>query len=168
MKRMNVKPVAVWPVLGLVAGLLVVSSCGFGSKAQFTLSSATVDANHSCASGASNAPYDIRATVDGHNSTSSAVSIKTIAAVMTLAAVHGGWLQTVGYKYVTTNLVFAPNSVGAGSTATLNVTIPSACTNLSKSPGSVSYGDYSVTFMATTSAGTFTIESRNRHRIIAI
>ena len=86
---------------------------------------------------------------------------------MTLAAVHGGWLEAVGSKYDAPNVVFTPNSVGAGSGASLNLTIPSACTNLAKTPGALSYADYSVSFKVTTSAGIFSIDSKNRHRIIA-
>jgi hypothetical protein len=155
-----------WPVCCAAAILLAVTSCG-GSTAQFTLSNASVDAIYPCPSGASNAAYDVHATIAGHNGTSSPVSISAVSAVMTMAAVHGGWLQAVGSKYTPANVVFTPNSVGAGSTATLNLTIPSACTNLAKSPGTLSYADYSVSFKVTTSAGTFSIDSKNRHRIIA-
>ncbi len=154
-----------WRALCAAAILLAVTACG-GSPAEFTLSDASVDSNHPCAVGASNAPYNVGATVAGHNGTSGPVSISAVSAVMTLAVVHGGWLETVGYRYEAANVVFTPDRIGAGSGATFKVTIPSACTNLSKLPGSLSYGDYSVSFKFTTSAGTFTIVSRNRHRII--
>jgi hypothetical protein len=49
----------------------------------------------------------------------------------------------------------------------LNVTVPSACTNQSANGGPVSYADYSVVVTLATSAGTFKIGSRNKHRIIA-
>ena len=150
-----------WGISCLFAILMAATSCG-GSTAQFTLSDATVDPNHPCPSGSNNAAYDVHATVTGRNTTSSPVSISAVSAVMTLAAVHGGWLQGVGSKF----LVVTPDRVGAGSTATLNLTIPSACTNLAKSPGSDSYGDYSVTFRFVTSAGTYTVSSKNKHRII--
>ena len=86
---------------------------------------------------------------------------------MTLSAVHGGWLQEVGYRYEAQNLVFTPDRLGAGSSSTLKVTVPSACTNQSPNGGPVSYADYSVTLTVTTSAGVFKIESKNKHRIIA-
>jgi hypothetical protein len=149
-----------------VAVALLLGGCGFGPSTDFTLSNAAVDSAHACASAASYVAYDVHATVDGHNSKSSAVSISSMSAVMTLAAVHGGWLQPVGYRYVAGNVTFTPDRVGAGSSATLQVTIPSACTNLSKSAGPVSYGDYSVALTVNTSAGTFKIETKNRHRII--
>lgn len=162
----NLKHFAGWRLWGLVAILLSVNGCG-GTNAAFTLTNATVDASHACSSGASNSPYDLHATIDSHNGTSSSISIKTVSAVMTLAAVHGGWLQQVGYRYDAGSVVFAPDQVGAGSSATLKVTVPSACTNHSKTGGPLSYGDYSVALTVGTSAGTFKIESRNRHRLIA-
>jgi hypothetical protein len=147
--------------------LLLVTGCGGGSSAEFTLTSATVDANHACLSGSSNALYDVHATIDSHNGKSSAVSISSVSAVMTLAAVQGGWLQPVGYTYDPGTVAFAPDRVGAGSNVALLVTIPSACTNHVAAGGPVSYGDYRIALAVTTSAGTFKIESRNRHRIIA-
>jgi hypothetical protein len=153
-----------WPASCAAGILLAATACG-GSTAEFTLSKASVDPDHPCAPGASNVPYNVGATVAGHNGTSSPVSISAVSAVMTLAEVHGGWLQTVGYRYEAANVAFTPDRIGAGSSATFNVTIPSACTNPSKSPGSASYGDYSVSFKFTTSAGTFNVVSGNRHRI---
>jgi hypothetical protein len=151
---------------GVVAILLSAAACG-GSNPDFSLSNAAVDSSHACASSASNAPYDLHATFDGHNGRSSTVAIKAVTVVMTLSAVHGGWLQAVGYRYEAGNVAFAPDSVGAGSTATFKLTIPSACTNHSTAGGPVSFGEYSVALTVATSAGTFKIDSRNRHRIIA-
>jgi hypothetical protein len=152
---------------GPMAALLLANSCAFGPGADFTLRDASAESTHACLSGSSNAAYDLHATIDGHNGTSGAVSIKAVSAVMTLAAVHGGWLQKVGYVYDAGNVAFAPTSVGAGSDLTLKVTVPSACTNRSTSGGLLSYGDYSLTMTVTTSAGTFKVEGRNKHRIIA-
>ena len=131
------------------------------------MSNARTDLDHACASAVNNRPYDLHATVDMHNGRSSSVSITGVSAVMTLSAVHGGWLQEVGYRYEAQNLVFTPDRVGAGSSSTLKVTVPSACTNQSPNGGPVSYADYSVTLTVTTSAGAFKIESKNKHRIIA-
>jgi hypothetical protein len=147
--------------------LLLANSCAFGPGADFTLRNAAVESTHACPSGSSNALYDLYATMDSHNGTSSAVAIKAVSAVMTLAAIHGGWLEQVGYRYEAGTVAFAPTSVPAGSDATLRVTIPSACTNPSTSGRPLSYGDYALVLTVTTSAGTFKVESRNRHRIIA-
>jgi len=146
--------------------ILLVMGCGSGSG-DFTLSNATVDASHACASGSNNSAYALHASVASHNGRSSSVTIKAVSAVMTLSAVHGGWLQQVGYRYDAEKVAFTPNRVGAGSSATIELTVPSACTNQSKAGGPVSYGEYSVALTVTTSAGTFKIGSRNKHRIIA-
>ena len=148
---------------GLIAVLL--TGCGFGSNAEFTLSDASVQPSYVCPSTTSDSPYDIHASINGHNGTAGSVSIKSVSVVMTLAAVHGGWLQQVGYKYDAGSVTFAPDSIGAGANATLQVTIPSACR--SRSIGSLSYADYSVAMTVATSSGTFKVESKNRHRIVA-
>jgi hypothetical protein len=160
-----VKKHRAWPHCCAVAILVVSMGCG-GSPAAFTLSNAAVDPNHPCASGSNNAAYDIHATVTGHNSAQSAVSISAVSAVMTLAAVHGGWLQPVGSKYTPDKAAVTPDRIGPGSTAILNLTLSSACTNLAKTAGSISFGDYSISFRFVTSAGNFTISSANRHRIV--
>ena len=64
-------------------------------------------------------------------------------------------------------MTFSPASIGAGSPASVNVTIPSACTNGKTASDGSSYGEYSVTLTVTTSTGTYTIDSKNRHRIVA-
>lgn len=91
----------------------------------------------------------------------------SVAVVLTLAAVKGGWLEHVGDKYDAGGVTVSPGAVGAGSSASLNVTIPSACTNGKVPSSGASYGDYSVAFTVATSAGTHTIVSSNRHRITA-
>ena len=151
--------------LVLIAG--IVTSCAFGAPSTFTLESASVDQSYVCPTATSDLTYAIHATIDVRNGTSSTVQIRSVAAVMTLAAVKGGWLEHVGDKYDAAAVTFSPRSVGAGSTAILKVTIPSTCTN-GKAPSSgASYGEYSVTLTVATSSGTHTIASRNRHRIVA-
>jgi hypothetical protein len=74
---------AISRLLGLAAAILLANGCGFGAGADFTLSNLAVESSYTCQSGASNAPYDLHATISSHNGTSSAVSIKTVTAVMT-------------------------------------------------------------------------------------
>jgi hypothetical protein len=70
----------------------------------------------------------------------------------------------LGDKFDAGNITYAPTSVGAGSSTTLAVTIPSACTG--RATGSpVASGDYEVTFTMTTTAGIFKVDSQNKHRI---
>ncbi len=74
----------------------------------------------------------------------------------------------MGDKYDASGVtVSAWQSVSAGNTATLNVTIPSTCTNGKLPSAGSSYGEYSVAFTVVTSAGTHTILSQDKHRIVA-
>ena len=147
--------------------LLVACGCAIGAPSTFTLNSASVDGSYSCPLGAANAPYNLRATIEVRNGTSSTVTIKSVSAVMTLAAVKGGWLEPLGDKYQAGAVTFSPTTVGAGSAASLKVTIPSACTNGSTPRAGGSYGEYSVALVVTASSGSYTISSKNRHRIVA-
>jgi hypothetical protein len=145
---------------------LLAGGCAIGAPSTFTLNSASVDPAYSCPLGSTNAPYKLQATIDVRNGTSSTVTIHSVAAVMTLADVKGKWLEPVGDRYQAGDVTFAPTKVGAGSAMSLNVTIPSACTNGKTPSATAGYGDYSVTLTVATSAGTQTISTRNRHRIV--
>jgi hypothetical protein len=149
----------------LTAGVVVSSGCSIGSQPAFSFAGASVDPSYSCPPGADNAAYQLHATIDARNPTSSAVTIRAVGAVLTLAAVSGSWLQHIGDKYDAGNVTFAPMRVGAGSNATIDLTIPSACTNGKAANQPVSYGEYSVAFVASTSAGTLTVTAKNKHRI---
>jgi hypothetical protein len=148
-----------------IAAMSMAASCGFGPST-FALSNASVDPTYQCPNGASNSAYDVNATIHVDNGTSNTVSITSVAAVMTLVATKGTWLEPLGDKYTASNVTFTPASVAGGASATLHVTIPSACTNGKTPTGGSSYGEYSVALTVTTSAGTYTVESGNRHRIV--
>ena len=126
-----------------------------------------MDASYTCPAGAKNAPYDLHATADADNPTSQKVDVRSVSAVMVLAAVHGDWQQKVGSEYDAGQVQFSPTTIGAGSKAKLQVTIPSACTNGPHQPAAADYGDYVVKLTVTTSAGTFKLTSSNKHRIQA-
>jgi hypothetical protein len=150
--------------VAVVAGLVALAACSSQSASTFSVNNASVDASHTCPVGANNAHYDIHGTLDAHDGTSKDVTITAVDATLTLAAVSGGWLQKVGDKYVAHNVTFTPSSIAAGKSATVSVTIPSACTGrVASAP--VATGDYAVRFTLTTSAGTFEVDSKNRHRI---
>jgi hypothetical protein len=149
----------------LLAGLVVLTGCGFGTTEAFSLSSASVDPSYSCPAGASNTGYQLHGTIDAHNPTSTAVTIKTVVAVMTLATFKGNWLQHVGDTYKTNDVVFTPAKVAAGSSTTINVALRSACTNGKVANQPVSYGDYTVSFTVSTSTGSLNVSSKNKHRI---
>jgi hypothetical protein len=151
---------------GLVlAGLVVCAGCGFGSTDTFSLSSASVDPSYSCPAGASNTGYQLHGTIDARNPTSSAVTIKTVVAVMTLATSKGSWIQHVGDRYRTTEVTFSPTKIGAGSNRTIDVALRSACTAGKLPNQPVSYGDYTVTFTVSTSTSSLNVSSKNKHRI---
>ena len=142
---------------------LCLAACGGDST--FSLRDASVDASYSCPTDAHNATYDVHATIASHNGTSKAVTISNIDATMTLVAVKGGWLEKVGDRYNAGNATFTPDTVGAGASTTINVMFSSACTGRIAG-GPVASGDYKVTFTLSTSAGSFKIDSKDRHQII--
>jgi hypothetical protein len=95
------------------------------------------------------------------------VTIKSVAARMTLAATKGSWLQKVGDKYDATAVKFTPETIGSGSSSSVQVAIPSACTSGKTAKVDSSYGDYSIELTVVASSGTYKIASANRHRILA-
>ncbi len=147
----------------VAACLITASAC---SSSTFALTNASVDQSYTCPVGANNAPYDLHATVDAHNGTSGSVTITSVNAYLTLEAVNGPWLEKVGDKYQASNVTVAPTSIAAGANASLQVTIPSACTN-GKAANGASYGDYRATVHLATSAGNFSISSKTLHRLVA-
>jgi hypothetical protein len=152
-------------LIGPAACLLLLGGCSFGSSSTFTVSSASVDQAYTCPVGARALQYDVHGTIDVHNATSKTVTISALNATMTLAAVNGGWLQKVGDRFDAGNVTYSPTSVAAGSSATLAVAVPSACTGRA-AKSAVASGDYMITFTMTTSAGKFTVDSKNKHRIV--
>jgi hypothetical protein len=152
------------PLLLLIA---IAGACSSGAPSTFTLNSASVDESFVCPTSANDLSYTIQATLGVHNGTSSNVTIRSVAVVMTLASVKGGWLEHVGDKYDAGGVTVSPDKVSAGNDASLNVKIPSACTNGKLPNGGSSYGEYAVAFTVVTSSGTHTIQSQNRHRIVA-
>src|SRR5260370_30580342 len=109
----------------------------------------------------------MRASIDVGDGTQSRVTVRCVAVVKTLAAVKGGWVEHVGDKYAAAGVSVSPETVSAGSSASLNLSIPSTCTNGKIPSSGSSYGEYSVAFTVVTSSGTHTISSQNRHRIVA-
>jgi hypothetical protein len=146
--------------------LLTAGAVACGSSA-FSIGSPSVDATYTCPAGASNAPYELHATADADNPTSQSVDVRSVSAVMVLAAVHGDWQQKVGSEYDAGQVQFSPKTIGSSSKAKLQVTIPSACTNGPHPAATADYGDYTVKLTVVTSAGTFTLTSTNKHRIQA-
>jgi hypothetical protein len=149
----------------LIAGIS--GGCSIGAPSTFALNSASVDSSYTCPTGVDNAAYELHATIDLRNGTSNRVTIQSVAASMTLSAVKGSWLERVGDKYEASGITFSPAAISAGSSASLKVTIPSACTNGEAPAAGTSYGDYSVALVVTASSRTYTIQSKNHHRLVA-
>lgn len=154
---------AVRPMAWIAAAALM-AACG---SSAFSIASPSVDASHTCPTGSSNAPYYFHASADADNPTSQKVDVRSITAVMVVAAVHGNWQQKVGSQYDAGQVEFSPKTVGANSRTKLEVTIPSACTNGPHPAAAANFGDYTVMLTVATSAGTFKLTSANTHRIQA-
>lgn len=151
----------------LAALACLVTGCSGGQPSTFAVTGASVDQTYWCPGGSNDAPYDLHAAVDVRNGTGSAVTIQSVTAEMRLAAVQGNWLEKVGDRYNASGVAFSPGSVGAGSSTTLRLTIPSACTSNKYDYGGSSYGDYTVTIRLVTSAGVFSVTALNQHEIRA-
>jgi hypothetical protein len=145
----------------------IVAACSGSTPAVLALTSASVDGSYTCPAGSVDAPYNFHGVIDVHNGTSRSVTIASVAAVMTLAAVRGSWLEKLGARYEAAGVTTSLSSLGAGSSASMQVVIPSSCTSGKTAGAEPAYGDYSVGFTVTTSSGTYSIESANRHRIVA-
>jgi hypothetical protein len=152
------------PLLLLIA---IVSACSIGGPSTFVLNNASVDESYVCPTSANDLAYTLHANIGVQNGTSTTVTIRSVAVVMILDSVRGGWLERVGDRYGARGVTVSPDRVGAGSSTSLVVTFPSTCTNGKVPNAGASYGDYSVSFTLFTSSGTHTILSQNRHRIVA-
>lgn len=150
----------------LLAFATLATACSIGAPTTFAIVGASVDAAYTCPFGATDAAYDLHGVVDVRNGTSSTVTVKSVSAVMTLASVHGSWLERPGSTYDAGAVAFTPTTVPAGGSSSLKVTIPSLCTN-GKAPGTgTSYGEYSIALTITASTGTYKVVAGNHHRII--
>lgn len=147
--------------------VLALAACSSSSQPTFTLAGASVDPTYYCPGGANNAPYDLHATVRARNSTGRLVTVEAATAQMTVASVRGVWLEKVGDRYEAANAKFTPATIAPSSDATLELTIPSACTSGKYGTGTSSSASYNVSIQLTTSAGKFTVTAGNQHEIVA-
>jgi hypothetical protein len=153
-------------VLAAFAIALGLAACSSASPT-FSLTGASVDPTYWCPGGANNASYDLHGAIAAHNGTGSAVTIDSINVELVVASVTGTWLEKVGDRYDAGSVTFSPATVAPRSNATLNVTIPSACTSGKYAAAASSSADYRVTMQVSTSAGAFSITAANRHEILA-
>jgi len=149
-----------------VAAALLMAGCSSESPT-FSVAGAKVDALYHCPDGSVDAKYDVHATIQARNPTSNRVTVDSATADMVLAAVTGRWLEHVGDRYEAGTVAVSPSAVGANSTATLDVTIPSTCTSGRSGATQSSSGSYTVTIHLATSAGAYSVTAGNRHEILA-
>ena len=152
-------------LLVLLAGVTCLVACSGSPSSTFNVTGASVDPTYWCPGGSTDKPYDLHATVDVRNGTANAVTIQAVTAQMKLVAITGSWLEKVGDVYDAGAATYSPSTVGAGSTAKVDVAIKSSCTSNQYQYGGSSSGDYDVTMHLVTSAGAFTITAQNQHEI---
>lgn len=148
-----------------ILALAFAAACSPGQPS-FTVTSASTDSTHWCPGNSQDAAYPVHTNVHLHNGTSSQVTISAVTAVMKLEAIQGNWLEKVGDKYEAGSAEFAPTTVAANSDADLKVTFHSSCTSPAYGASGSSYGEYRITLHLQTSAGSYSISSGNRHRIL--
>ena len=148
----------------LASALLALVACGpiCGIGASLSLSHAYVDAKYSCPYPANDLPYDVHATIDAKNSSSSAVQLKSIQETWTNVGSSGDWSGTEGAHGTDSITKFSPKTIGAGGVTTIKFVIPFTCTNAGGSNDT--WGDFSFKFVVKTSAGDYTINPNN-HRL---
>ena len=75
--------------------IAVVGGCSIGGPSTFILNSASVDESYVCPTSANDLPYTLHAAIGVQNGTTSTVTIRSVAVVMILASVKGGWLSLI-------------------------------------------------------------------------
>ena len=152
--------------LAILGALLLVLGactpiCGIGAK--FALTAARVDAQHDCPNGSNRAPYAVNGSIDASNTLSNTVTIKSIDEVDQIVATAGEWQGSKNAKDGGPVTDFSPKSVGSGDNATIKFSVGFICT--SSGPTVTTYADFKFTFTVKTSAGTYTIDAGNHHRL---
>ena len=162
----RISSAAMLRLLAALAATGCLAACSSGNPT-FALTQASVDPTYWCPGGAHDAKYDLHATIAAHNGTANPVTIQSVTVLMTLASIHGSWLERVGDHYDAASVSFSPATVASGSSVTLRASIPSACTSGSYADESSSSAAYQVTMHVATSAGGFSIIASNKHEILA-
>ena len=147
-------------VLVLVMGACV-PFCGIG--AHFSLSNARVDAEYKCPYPSNRAPYDVHGSIDADNSTTNAVTIKSMSEDDQLVSTAGNWNGPKTAKDSGPITNFTPKSIASGATLTIHFSIGFVCTN--SGPTQTTYGEFTFKFTLVTTAGTYKIDAGNRHRL---
>jgi hypothetical protein len=151
-----------------IAGLAIAAmgACGpFCLSGKVSVANARVDSTYKCPNPSNKFTYDLHGTIDVDNSTGNTLTIKSMSEVDTLIDVHGSWtIGSVGQKFGGPIDTFSPKSVKPGDKATIKFTIKFDCTN--SGPSTSTYGDFDFKFTVVTSAGTFTLNGADKHRLL--
>ncbi|HLZ94923.1 MAG TPA: hypothetical protein VKT20_06315 [Candidatus Dormibacteraeota bacterium] len=147
--------------IALLALGACVPICGLGAK--FAISNARVDQTYRCPNPANNLPYDVHGSIDAVNSTSTAVTIRSMSEAWRLVASGGNWNGPSTAKGGGPVTNYEPRSVGSGSSTTIRFSVPFECTN--SGAAAATFGEFALRFSLVTSAGTFNIDAGNRHRL---
>ena len=154
-------------VRGAFAAALVIAMgacvpfCGIGAK--FSLSTARVDLEYKCPYPSNEAPYDVHGSIEADNSTTSAVSIKSMSEQDELVSTAGEWNGPKTAKAGGPIATFSPKSIASGASSIIKFTIGFSCTN--SGPAVTTYGEFTFKFTLVTTAGTYKIDAGNRHRL---
>ncbi len=150
-----------------LAGIVVaaVGACGpFCGSGKVTMTNARVDPSFSCPDPATDFPYDVHVSIEVDNGTGQNVTITSISEEDTNVAVHGNWTGTLGVKGGGSIADFSPATIKSGTKATLKFTVGFNCTD--SGPSTDTYGDFTFKFTIVTSAGMFTLNGANQHRLL--
>jgi hypothetical protein len=147
--------------------IAAVGACGpFCRSGKVALSNARVDSRYTCPKPSTDHPYDVHGSLDVDNGTGNTVTIKSVSEADELVDVHGGWnIGEVGTKSEDPVDSFSPKSVKSGDKSTIRFVIKFTCTDNGVVAGDT-YGDFTFKYTVATSAGTFTITSGNKHRLV--
>ena len=135
--------------------------CGIGAK--FSLSNARVDSEYKCPYPSTDAPYEVHGSIDADNSTTNAVTIKSMSEADELVNTAGEWNGPKTAKAGGPITNFSPTTIASGATSTVKFSVGFTCTN--SGPSVTTYGEFAFKFTAVTSAGTYKIDAGNRHRL---
>jgi hypothetical protein len=135
--------------------------CGIGAK--FSLSNAHVDSEYKCPYPSTDAPYQVHGSIDADNSTTKAVTIKSMSEDDQLVSTAGDWNGPKTAKGGGPITNFSPKSIASGANSTIKFSVGFICTN--SGPTTTTYGEFTFKFTLVTSAGTYKIDAGNRHRL---
>jgi hypothetical protein len=135
--------------------------CGIGAK--FSLSNAHVDSEYKCPYPSTNAPYEVHGSIDADNSTTNAVTIKSLSEADELVNTAGDWNGPKTAKASGPITNFSPKTIASGATAAIKFSVGFNCTN--SGPSVTTYGEFTFKFTVVTSAGTYKIDAGDRHRL---